>query len=173
MAEKSPYNNSPYVGEDERANSQESRIEKETLVIKSDVEAQSRHARAQSTTAIAPEYQIPTSTKYFYLALYFGLNLTLTLYNKAVLGKVRSRRPPRPAIKAAAMCCTCTNLRPSQFAFPWLLTTLHTTSASLGCYILLLRGHFKMSKLTTRENMVLISFSFLFTVNIAISNVSL
>ena len=68
---------------------------------------------------------------------------------------------------------TCTDVRVSQFAFPWLLTTLHTTSASLGCYILLLRGHFKMSKLTTRENLVLISFSFLFTVNIAISNVSL
>ena len=60
-----------------------------------------------------------------------------------------------------------------QFAFPWLLTTLHTTSASLGCYILMLRGHFKLSKLTARENLVLTSFSFLFTVNIAISNVSL
>lgn len=121
-------------------------MEKEALFVKSDVEAQMRHARTQSTATIAPEYQIPTSTKYLYLALYFALNLTLTLYNKAVLGK---------------------------FAFPWLLTTLHTASASLGCYILMLRGHFKMSKLTTRENLVLISFSFLFTINIAISNVSL
>ncbi|KAF6230610.1 hypothetical protein HO173_011147 [Letharia columbiana] len=146
MAEKSPYHDSSYGSEDERTNSQDSRMEKETLIIKSDVEAQSRHTRAQSTATIAPEYQIPTSTKYLYLALYFGLNLTLTLYNKAVLGK---------------------------FAFPWLLTTLHTTSASLGCYILMLRGHFKLSKLTTREHLVLISFSFLFTVNIAISNVSL
>lgn len=146
MAEKSPYHDSSYGSEDERTNSQDSKMEKETLIVKSDIEAQSRLARAQSTPNVAPEYQIPTSTKYLYLALYFGLNLTLTLYNKAVLGK---------------------------FAFPWLLTTLHTTSASLGCYILLLRGHFKMSKLTTRENLVLISFSFLFTVNIAISNVSL
>lgn len=146
MAEKSPYHDSSYGSEDERTNSQDSRMEKETLIIKSDVEAQSQHTRAQSTATIAPEYQIPTSTKYLYLALYFGLNLTLTLYNKAVLGK---------------------------FAFPWLLTTLHTTSASLGCYILMLRGHFKLSKLTTREHLVLISFSFLFTVNIAISNVSL
>ncbi|CAF9923420.1 UAA transporter [Imshaugia aleurites] len=146
MAEKSPYHDSSYGSEDERTNSQDSRMDKETLGIKSDVEAQNRHVRAQSAATIAPEYQIPTSTKYLYLALYFGLNLTLTLYNKAVLGK---------------------------FAFPWLLTTLHTTSASLGCYILMLRGHFKLSKLTTRENLVLISFSFLFTVNIAISNVSL
>ena len=173
MTEKSPYNDSSYGSEDERASSQESKFERETLIIKSDVEAQSRHAQTQSTTTIAPEYQIPTSTKYFYLALYFGLNLTLTLYNKAVLGKVRPSRPPKLVMRAPAMCCTATDLRPSQFAFPWLLTTLHTTSASLGCYILLIRGHFKMSKLTTRENMVLISFSFLFTVNIAISNVSL
>lgn len=36
----------------------------------------------------APEYTIPSSTKYVYLALYFILNLVLTLYNKAVLGKV-------------------------------------------------------------------------------------
>lgn len=146
MAEKSPYHDSSYGSEDERNNSQDSRMEKEALFVKSDVEAQMRHARTQSTATIAPEYQIPTSTKYLYLALYFALNLTLTLYNKAVLGK---------------------------FAFPWLLTTLHTASASLGCYILMLRGHFKMSKLTTRENLVLISFSFLFTINIAISNVSL
>lgn len=39
---------------------------------------------------IAPEYTILTSTKYVYLALYFALNLVLTLYNKAILGKVHS-----------------------------------------------------------------------------------
>lgn len=92
MAEKSPYHDSSYGSEDERTNSQDSRMEKEALDIKSDVEAQSRHIRAQSTATIAPEYQIPTSTKYLYLALYFGLNLVLTLYNKAVLGKVSSPR---------------------------------------------------------------------------------
>lgn len=36
----------------------------------------------------AHEYSIPTRTKYLYLGLYFGLNLTLTLFNKAVLGQV-------------------------------------------------------------------------------------
>ena len=34
------------------------------------------------------EYSVPAATKYTYLALYFGLNLGLTLFNKAVLGKV-------------------------------------------------------------------------------------
>lgn len=173
MAEKSPYHDSSYGSEDERTNSQDSKMEKENLIVKSDIEAQSRLARAQSTPNVAPEYQIPTSTKYLYLALYFGLNLTLTLYNKAVLGKVRSLWLFKAVHGAPTTLPTCTDVRVSQFAFPWLLTTLHTTSASLGCYILLLRGHFKMSKLTTRENLVLISFSFLFTVNIAISNVSL
>lgn len=93
MAEKNPYPDSSYGSGDERTNSQDSRAEKETLVIKSDIEAQ--NARTQSAATIAPEYQIPTSTKYLYLALYFGLNLTLTLYNKAVLGKVSSPRPSR------------------------------------------------------------------------------
>lgn len=51
----------------------------------SDIEAQERCRSAQ----VAPEYTVPSSTKYTYLALYFGLNLLLTLYNKAVLGKVR------------------------------------------------------------------------------------
>ena len=36
----------------------------------------------------AAEYSVPATTKYSYLGLYFGLNLGLTLFNKAVLGKV-------------------------------------------------------------------------------------
>jgi len=50
-----------------------------------DIEAQ---LRLKTKIAIAPEYDVPTSTKYLYLILYFTLNLCLTLYNKAVLGKV-------------------------------------------------------------------------------------
>lgn len=112
MAEKSPYHDSSYGSEDERTNSLDSRMEKETLILKSDVEAQTRHARTQSTAANAPEYQIPTSTKYFYLALYFALNLTLTLYNKAVLGKVRSTWFQMPFLKlrldfVLALTCEC------------------------------------------------------------------
>ena len=60
-----------------------------------------------------------------------------------------------------------------QFAFPWLLTALHAGSASLGCYSLMLKGYFRLTKLTTSENLVLVAFSFLFTINIAMSNVSL
>ena len=39
---------------------------------------------------IALEYGVAAHTKYLYLGLYFALNLIITLYNKAVLGKVRS-----------------------------------------------------------------------------------
>lgn len=36
----------------------------------------------------AVEYTVPTRTKLLYLAGYFALNLSLTIYNKAVLGGV-------------------------------------------------------------------------------------
>ncbi|KUJ12753.1 TPT-domain-containing protein [Mollisia scopiformis] len=92
------------------------------------------------------EYSVPATTKFAYLSVYFLCNVGLTIYNKAVLGK---------------------------FSYPWLLTALHTGSASIGCYVLLLRGDFSLSKLSSREHVTLILFSFLFTINIAISNVSL
>ena len=49
-----------------------------------DLEAQREEVIGHS----AAEYHIPTSTKYLYLCLYFALNLSLTIYNKALLGKV-------------------------------------------------------------------------------------
>ncbi len=51
-----------------------------------DPETQSLRDRHIEITA--HEYNIPTRTKYLHLSLYFGLNLTLTLFNKAVLGQV-------------------------------------------------------------------------------------
>ena len=48
-----------------------------------DLEAQRKEVVGHS----AAEYQIPTSTKYLYLCLYFALNLSLTIYNKALLDK--------------------------------------------------------------------------------------
>ena len=51
-----------------------------------DPETQALRDKHKGVTA--HEYSIPTRTKYLYLSLYFGLNLTLTLFNKAVLGQV-------------------------------------------------------------------------------------
>ena len=48
-----------------------------------DVEAAVRWVKAH-----AAEYKVPARVKYTYLGLYFGLNLGLTLFNKAILGKV-------------------------------------------------------------------------------------
>lgn len=61
----------------------------------------------------------------------------------------------------------------SQLPYPWLLTALHTGCASVGCYVLLLTGYFELKPLGRREAYTLCAFSLLFTVNIAVSNVSL
>lgn len=96
--------------------------------------------------AIESEYAVSAATKWAYLAAYFACNVALTLYNKSILGK---------------------------FSYPWLLTAIHAGSASIGCYILELRGVVKRSELSRRDESVLLAFSVLFTINIAVSNVSL
>ncbi|KAK3366818.1 triose-phosphate transporter family-domain-containing protein [Lasiosphaeria ovina] len=98
------------------------------------------------TSQLDSEYRTSGWTKLSYLAVYFLCNISLTIYNKKILGK---------------------------FGYPWLLTALHAGSASIGCYILLLRGHFSLTKLSFQQSTVLALFSILFTVNIATSNVSL
>ncbi|KAI9028201.1 TPT-domain-containing protein [Phycomyces nitens] len=85
-------------------------------------------------------------SKYAWLGLYFILNLSLTLYNKAIL---------------------------IDFRYPWTLTAIHTLCGSVGCVLLYLAGYFTPAKLGNQENLVMIMFSFLYTINIAISNVSL
>lgn len=119
------------------------------LSTSTDLESQSPTANEKRTSvplSLAAEYDVATRTKLLYLAAYFTLNLLLTIYNKAVLG---------------------------HFAFPWLLTVVHATFVSVGTAMLLAYGTFTLSDLGLRENLVLIAFSFLFTINIAISNVSL
>lgn len=111
-----------------------------------DIESQKLAMKEVLAPGVAAEYDVATRKKLIYLAAYFALNLGLTIYNKAVLGS---------------------------FRFPWLLTVLHASCVSIGCTTLLLSGHFSLSKLNPRENLILVAFSFLFTINIAISNVSL
>ncbi|KAH7374760.1 triose-phosphate transporter family-domain-containing protein [Plectosphaerella cucumerina] len=92
------------------------------------------------------EYSISPNVKFAWLSAYFFFSLILTLYNKLVLGV---------------------------FPFPWLLTSLHASCATIGCYGLLQMNYFTMSRLGRRENLVLLAFSLLFTINIAVSNLSL
>ena len=85
-------------------------------------------------------------SRYVWLGLYFAFNLSLTLYNKAIL---------------------------LDFRYPWTLTAIHTLCGAIGCYILYFLGYFTPVKLGEQENMVMLMFSVLYTINIAISNVSL
>ena len=56
-----------------------------------DLESQ-KPLKEQASGKHGAEYSVPPVTKYSYLGLYFGLNLGLTLFNKAVLGKVWSKQ---------------------------------------------------------------------------------
>lgn len=60
-----------------------------------------------------------------------------------------------------------------QLSLPWLLTASHTTATSIGTFILMGTGHLTLTPLTFRSQLMLLGFSLLFTLNIAISNVSL
>ncbi|KAI8922402.1 triose-phosphate transporter family-domain-containing protein [Powellomyces hirtus] len=100
-----------------------------------------------STSAAVPAPPSLLSTC-LYLAVYFSFNLTLTLYNKLIFSRY-------------------------SFPFPWTLTAIHTFSGTLGCYICAATGIFVPATLGKREKYVMLAFSVLYTVNIAISNVSL
>ncbi|KAF9118591.1 UAA transporter [Mortierella sp. 14UC] len=100
----------------------------------------------QLGNAGAPRTKVDTS--YTWLAMYFFLNLSLTIYNKAILSTFH-------------------------FSFPWTLTGIHTLCSGLGALAMARLGYFTPATLGERENMVMLMFSFLYTLNIAISNVSL
>lgn len=83
-----------------------------------------------------------------WIALYFFFNLALTLYNKIAL---------------------------NTFPFPWSLTCIHSLCAWFGTRQAERRGYFASSGTTLgqKETLTLVAFSTLYTVNIAISNLSL
>ncbi|KDQ13882.1 hypothetical protein BOTBODRAFT_111015 [Botryobasidium botryosum FD-172 SS1] len=81
-----------------------------------------------------------------WLLLYFAFNLGLTLYNKIVL---------------------------VNFPFPYTLTAVHTLCGSVGCWILRQYGIFAPASLTSSHQLSLAMFSVLYTINIAVSNLSL
>ncbi|ORX92402.1 hypothetical protein K493DRAFT_225753 [Basidiobolus meristosporus CBS 931.73] len=83
-----------------------------------------------------------------WLIIYFFFNLTLTLHSKALMQFF-------------------------SFKFPWTLTGLHTLCGAVGSYVFYLLGIFKPRRLGERENTIMLAFSVLYTLNIAISNVSL
>ncbi|KAL7319997.1 hypothetical protein PS15m_003069 [Mucor circinelloides] len=87
-------------------------------------------------------------TPMIWLGMYFFFNLSLTLYNKIILALY-------------------------DFPFPWTLTAIHTFCGAVGSYMFWKGDLFQPAKLGDQENMVMLAFSVLYTINIAISNVSL
>ncbi|CAO3590790.1 unnamed protein product [Absidia cylindrospora] len=83
-----------------------------------------------------------------WLGLYFFFNLTLTLYNKVILSLF-------------------------DFPYPWTLTAVHTLCGAIGSFMFWKADLFTPTQLGDCENMVMLMFSVLYTINIAISNVSL
>lgn len=82
----------------------------------------------------------------FWLALYFCFNLGLTLYNKGVL---------------------------IHFPFAYTLTAIHALFGTVGGVLFLKAGMYTPKRLSHSDTMALAAFSVLYTVNIAVSNLSL
>ncbi|PHH67094.1 hypothetical protein CDD81_4489 [Ophiocordyceps australis] len=123
--------------------------EQQILEFKSedrDIESEAASVEPMRDENLDHEYSIPAAVKFTWLGTYFFFSLLLTLYNKFVLG---------------------------MFTFPWLLTCLHASFASVGTSIMMHLGYFKLSRLGRREHFALLAFSALFTANIAASNLSL
>ncbi|KAI1503653.1 triose-phosphate transporter family-domain-containing protein [Biscogniauxia marginata] len=89
---------------------------------------------------------VSTRKKFIVLSAYFTYNIGLTIYNKVILGP---------------------------FQFPWILTALHAGCSSVGCTVAFRRRIYRTTTLTWRDRLTLLAFSLLFTLNIAMSNVSL
>lgn len=88
---------------------------------------------------------VSNTTKW--LILYFCFNLGLTLFNKAVLQR--------------------------GFPFPWTLTACQMLAGTIGSSIALQQKLFVQANLNSRESAVMVAFSVLYTINIAVSNLSL
>ncbi|MBW0469878.1 hypothetical protein O181_009593 [Austropuccinia psidii MF-1] len=81
-----------------------------------------------------------------WLIYYFAFNLGLTIYNKRVL---------------------------IAFPFPWTLTAIHTLSGTIGSKLAHANKLFSAARLSRNHTLTLVAFSVLYTVNIAVSNLSL
>ena len=95
---------------------------------------------------IWPLGYVDWSSQFSWLSLYFTFNLLLTLSNKSVL---------------------------TGFPFPYTLTAVHALCSTIGGLFLRYRGCYVSKRLSLRGELVLVAFSFLYSTNIAVSNVSL
>jgi len=116
----------------------------------SDLFSSSKTRRRSAKRRISPSLRHLTDycldSQASWLSIYFVLNLALTLYNKFIL---------------------------VSFPFPYSLTALHALCGAIGGRLLLHNGAYQPKVLHKSDYLVLTAFSILYSVNIAISNVSL
>ncbi|MCJ1402623.1 UAA transporter [Xylographa trunciseda] len=122
-----------------------SRFEAEAAIHSMKSIVQSRLSEKVDVSTVDGSATVSNSTKSQALALYFIFNLGLTLFNKAAMNK---------------------------FPYPYLMTAYHGFASFVGTSILKSRGVFTVSQVGG-SRVLLYGFSFLYTINIAISNASL
>ncbi|GJE86315.1 TPT-domain-containing protein [Phanerochaete sordida] len=99
-----------------------------------------------AATASACAARVDWGSQLPWLCLYFAFNLLLTLSNKSVL---------------------------TGFPFPYTLTAIHALCSTLGGLFLRARAVYVPKRLDWRSELCLVAFSFLYAINVAVSNVSL
>lgn len=102
--------------------------------------------RPQSHLPSRPESARCRDSPAFWLVLYFCFNLGLTLYNKGILVR---------------------------FPFPYTLSAIHALFGTVGALLLVARGAFVPTRPDSKQLVTIVAFSVLYTINIAVSNVSL
>jgi hypothetical protein len=111
-----------------------------------EVQKEARHSSAPVFRFICAGVSGISDYQAFWLFLYFVLNLVLTLYNKVLL---------------------------VSFPFPYTLTAIHALFGLAGSTFLRLRKIYEPRSLCGSDHIVIVTFSILYSVNIAISNASL
>jgi hypothetical protein len=110
------------------------------------IQKELRHSSAFVFPFICAGFARVSEYQAFWLTLYFALNLALTLYNKVLL---------------------------VSFPYPYTLTAIHALFGLAGGTYLRLRNVYQPKSLCGSDHAVLVAFSILYSVNIAISNASL
>ncbi|EKM56695.1 uncharacterized protein PHACADRAFT_253966 [Phanerochaete carnosa HHB-10118-sp] len=103
-------------------------------------------AVAFASTAASCLARMGWGSQFSWLCLYFAFNLILTLSNKSVL---------------------------TSFPFPYTLTAIHALCSTAGGLFLRSHSFYIPKQLDLRSELCLAAFSFLYSINIAVSNVSL
>ncbi|CAB4424027.1 unnamed protein product [Rhizophagus irregularis] len=130
-----------------------------------------------------------SNNSYYYLLFECLIQLVSFISNKSLSGRVIAANkqstsgltlqfpfdsnPMSSQYSRSILPIQMADLNLFDFPFPWTLTGVHALCGAIGSYSFYWLGIFTPSRLNERESMVMLLFSVLYTINIAISNVSL